>query len=292
MRAAEPVPIETGGEPDLAPPSAADPDSAAPTYVPPAAPGPAADARLLPGTAGEPTAARRGKATPVADPGAAGIRAHGKVFFTIPKGPEAGDYVCSGTAVNSRNRSVVITAGHCVFDAETGAASRPTSSSCPPTGITPRPYGVWAAKSLSTTRQWKKTGNLRYDLGAAVVARNHGRRLQSVVGARGIGFSQPRDQSYDIFGYPAREPFDGEARVPLPEQLQGLRLTGRQGPEHDEDELRHDRRRQRRRLDLGDRTLVSVTSYGYDHDPGFLYGPYLATTAKKLYKSVSRQKKK
>ncbi len=43
---------------------------------------------------------------------------HGKVFFTIPSGPEAGDYVCSRTALNSRNRSVVWTAGHCVFDTD------------------------------------------------------------------------------------------------------------------------------------------------------------------------------
>ena len=292
MRAAEPVPIETGGEPDLAPPSAADPDPAAPTYVPPAAPGPAADARLLPGTAGEPTAARRGKATPVADPGAAGIRAHGKVFFTIPKGPDADDYVCSGTAVNSRNRSVVITAGHCVFDAETGGGKSTNFIFVPAYRDHATPYGVWAAKSLSTTRQWKKTGNLRYDLGAAVIRRNHGRRLQSVVGARGIGFSQPRDQSYDIFGYPAMEPFDGELEYRCPSNSKGSDSPGGKGPNTIRASCNMTPGASGGGWIVGDRTLVSVTSYGYDHDPGFLYGPYLATTAKKLYKSVKGRKGK
>jgi hypothetical protein len=209
MRAAEPLPVEAGGEPDIAPSSEAGSDSAAPTYVPPATSGPAPDARLLRGSAVASPAARRGLATPVADPGAAGVKAHGKVFFTIRRGPSAGDWVCSGTAVNSRNRSVVMTAGHCVFDAETNGGKSTNFIFVPAYRDHARPYGIWTAKSLSTTRQWKRTASFRYDLGAAVVRRNHGRRLQSVVGARGIGFSQPRDQSFDIFGYPAVSPFNG-----------------------------------------------------------------------------------
>ena len=44
-------------------------------------------------------------------------RTWGKVFFSAPDG----DYVCSGTAVSSRNESVVWTAGHCA--ANPGAKS-------------------------------------------------------------------------------------------------------------------------------------------------------------------------
>src|SRR4051794_31271873 len=39
-------------------------------------------------------------------------RLNGKVFFTIGGSP----FVCSGTVVNSRNRDMVDTAGHCVSD--------------------------------------------------------------------------------------------------------------------------------------------------------------------------------
>jgi hypothetical protein len=42
---------------------------------------------------------------------------------------------------------------------------------------------------------------------------------------------------------------------------------------------------------VGGRTLVSVTSYHYGSQP-YLYGPYLSTTAKKLYKSVKGPKHK
>ena len=39
-------------------------------------------------------------------------------------------------------------------------------------------------------------------------------------------------------------------------------------------------------------TLLSVTSYGYAIEPNHLYGPYLSTTAKALYRGVSGKKKK
>ena len=292
MRAAQPVPVETGGEPDIAPPSAADPDPAPPTYVPPAAPGPAPGARMLRGTAAEPTANRRGRATPVADPSAAGIRAHGKVFFTLAKLPEPNDYVCSGTAVNSRNRSVVMTAGHCVYDVEDGAGKATNFIFVPAYESHATPYGVWPAKSLSTTRQWKQTGNLRYDLGAAVVRRDHGRRLQSVVGARGVGFSQPRDQSFDIFGYPAEGSFDGESEYLCTSDSKGSDSPGGKGPNTIRAGCNMTGGASGGGWLVGDRTLISVTSYGYNNDPGYLYGPYLATTAKKLYKSVKGRKHK
>ena len=35
-------------------------------------------------------------------------------------------------------------------------------------------------------------------------------------------------------------------------------------------------------------TLISVTSYSYQSEPGHLYGPYLSRTAKRLYKRVRR----
>ncbi len=52
----------------------------------------------------------------VADPSQPPFRSHGKVFLTVSGGTAPGDYICSGTALSSNNRSVVWTAGHCVFD--------------------------------------------------------------------------------------------------------------------------------------------------------------------------------
>jgi hypothetical protein len=54
--------------------------------------------------------------------------------------------------------------------------------------------------------------NISFDVSVATVARNRdGRALQDVIGARGIGFNQERDQVYTAYGYPAGPPFDGES---------------------------------------------------------------------------------
>ncbi len=278
MRHADPVPVPV--EPAGAAPSPAPAESGAPTYVPPAGGG----ARLFRGTASGSGSGSR-VATPVLDPAAKGVRAHGKVFFTVRGGSAAGDYVCSGTAINSRKRNVVWTAGHCVYDAEDGGGRSINFAFAPAYNAHDAPYGLWPAKTLATTRQWKRDTNLRYDLGAAVVRRRGGRQLQSVVGARGIGFNQPRDQDFAIFGYPATLPFTGEIEYSCASSNRGSDSPGVGGPNT-----------VRASCDMtagssgggwiAGRTLLSVTSYGYPTEPGILYGPYLGRAAKKLYKRV------
>ena len=113
----------------------------------------------------------------VTNPAAPEVRMHGKVFFTVPTGPGAGDYVCSGTALNSKNRSVVWTAGHCVLDSGNDDSFATNWTFVPGYSDGGAPYGEWPAKRLATTRAWKTSGNLRYDVGAAVVAKDdEGRR--------------------------------------------------------------------------------------------------------------------
>ena len=69
------------------------------------------------------------------------------------------------------------------------------------------PYGRWPAKQLVTAKQWKRFANFRFDLGAAVVRRLNGKTLQATIGARGIGFDQPRPKHFDDLRLP------GEAAV-------------------------------------------------------------------------------
>ena len=67
---------------------------------------------------------------------------NGKVFFT----DDGVNYVCSGTAIASTNKSVVWTAGHCVHD---GPGSFHTNwVFVPAYRDNVRPYGTWAARSL------------------------------------------------------------------------------------------------------------------------------------------------
>jgi hypothetical protein len=86
MREAEPV------APPVPPATLSAPaePAAPPSYVPPAAPGQPAQARLRSGATVTGGIADR-DAVAIADPAASGIRAHGKVFFTITKGSTPGE---------------------------------------------------------------------------------------------------------------------------------------------------------------------------------------------------------
>ena len=272
----------------------------APSYDP-------ADASYVPAD-GQPAAMRSGTPKPsssglpvgvdrreVTDPAADDVRMHGKVFFTIPSGPQAGDRVCSGTVVNSRNRSVVWTAGHCVFDLDSGSSFATNWMFVPGFSADGEPYGEWPAKRLATTSGWKTSSNFRYDIGAAVVTKNAaGQRLQEVVGARGIGFDQPRDQRYSAYGYPAEGnpiEFTGDREYRCLSESEGSDAPIGSGPAT-----------MAIACDMlggasgggwiAGKTLLSTTSYGYLIEPNRLYGPYLSTSAKALYKNVAGKRKK
>ncbi|GAA1681786.1 peptidase [Fodinicola feengrottensis] len=128
----------------------------------------------------------------------------GKVFFTL----SGVDYVCSGNVVTSHNRDVVATAGHCVNAGPGAYATNWTFVPAYDNGSAP--YGKWTARKLVTTSQWAKNGDINYDTGFAVLTSRYGRHISDAVGASGVGFSQPKAQTYTLYGYPAGSPFDGE----------------------------------------------------------------------------------
>src|SRR5687767_6412980 len=53
----------------------------------------------------------RAQAEKVGNPKSKPFRTHGKAFFTLG----ALNYVCSGTSVKSDTKSLVVTAGHCIY---------------------------------------------------------------------------------------------------------------------------------------------------------------------------------
>jgi hypothetical protein len=237
----------------------------------------------------------------VPDPTALGVRTHGKVYFSVAKGDRAGDYVCSGTVVNSRKRSVVWTAGHCVYAVdEEGDGDVPGFVAnwifVPAYDEGAQPFGQWPAKRLATTGPWQAAGNIKYDLGAAVVRRDaEGRRLQNVVGARGIAFDQPRQRTYEAIGYPAENlptvTFDGEREFSCTSDPVANDDPGTAGPAT-----------MAIRCDMTGGSsgggwisygkLYSVTSYGYSQELDRLYGPYMSASAKALYRKVSGKAKR
>lgn len=208
-------------------------------------------------------------------------RTNGKVFFS----QGSTSYVCSGTAVNSPNKSVVWTAGHCVHNGVSrfhrNWAFVPAYSS----GPRGRPYGVWTAGRLLTTSAWASNEDLRGDLGAAVVRPRNGVRLVNRVGGQGLGFNHPASGSYAAYGYPAAAPFNGYRQwrcssslrvrdrafgspntMGIPCNMTGGSSGGGwlRGVSH------------------GVGRVLSVNSYGYRGLP-YMFGPYQGGLAQTLY---------
>jgi hypothetical protein len=148
-----------------------------------------------------------GQATEVAGPYTGfPTSTNGKVFFT----DDGVNYVCSGTAVESQNESVVWTAGHCVNE---GPGDFFTNwAFVPAYRDNVRPFGTFTASELHTTPQWSGSGDFSYDLGAAVVSPDsNGTTLTDTVGGgRTLAFGYNRSQRYNSYGYPAANPFNGQ----------------------------------------------------------------------------------
>src|SRR4051794_14412009 len=145
----------------------------------------------------------------VAAPTAPAFRIHGAIFVALGI---FGYARCSGTAVRSGNESVVFTAGHCVnTGGRRGEWLKSSWVFVPAYRYGQRPFGVFPAKWLDTTKQWRKSGSENFDVGAAVVGRNgRGQTLDEAVGGADIAWNLKPKQSFAVHGYPAEEPFDGE----------------------------------------------------------------------------------
>lgn len=133
------------------------------------------------------------------------VSTNGKVFFS----DGAYNYWCSGTSVQSANRSVVLTAGHCVNQGPGDYHVNWTFAPAYSDGSAP--LGSWPAVTLDTTTAWQTKGQYGKDVGAAVVAVDgSGQRLADRAGARAVVFNSTRNQDYLAHGYPAQAKFNGQ----------------------------------------------------------------------------------
>lgn len=137
-------------------------------------------------------------------------RTVGKLFFTKATG---GDFVCSASAVNSTNKRLIVTAGHCVSDGQ-GRFHRnvvfvPAYNPDNANVSDREPYGRWSACDLTTTNAWHTTGNFSQDIGMIKACDRSGRKLHDTVGFLGYLANVSRNQHWHAFGYPAASPFNG-----------------------------------------------------------------------------------
>jgi V8-like Glu-specific endopeptidase len=217
----------------------------------------------------------------IPNPSAFPYRTAGKLFGVSENGKP---FDCSATAVSSANKSVVWTAAHCVYDDQSGGWSRALEF-VPGYKDGAAPYGEWPVIASRVPPAWIRTGSHDHDMAALVVSASEaGRYRVDVVGGRGLLVGQPRQQSFDTFGYPSDPPFDGErlhvcasaygGEDPVQADIMAIGCDMTSGSSGGG-------------WIIGDRYLNSVTSYGYTHQPELLYGPYFGATAGSLHQSAS-----
>lgn len=132
----------------------------------------------------------------------------GKVFFSKPDG----NYVCSGTIVNSEGKDTVWTAGHCVHGGSGGTWH--TNWTFVPAYdddlANPRPYGTWSANQLWSKSAWTGSSDFSQDMGVAIMNTNWGWHIVDYFGGQGLTTNRGKSGVWEnAFGYPAESPFDG-----------------------------------------------------------------------------------
>ncbi|MET9343033.1 MULTISPECIES: trypsin-like serine peptidase [unclassified Nonomuraea] len=213
--------------------------------------------------------------------GGAITKTAGRVFFTY-QGRNAS---CSGNAVTSANKSVVLTAGHCV---KMGGAFHTNWVFVPGYDKGARPYGTWVATKLLTTPQWDAREDINHDVAAVVVAPLQGRALTDVVGGQGVAFNQGRRQQMHSFGYPAAAPYDGSRLIYcsgrtfddfLMSKDHGLTCNMTGGSSGGPWFVGFDEK-----TGLG--TQNSVNSFKYNFAPNWMFGPYFGAEAQAVYNAA------
>ncbi|MFN2593750.1 MAG: serine protease, partial [Actinomycetota bacterium] len=207
----------------------------------------------------------------------------GRVFGT----DAAGSFSCSGTAVNSANRSVVWTAGHCVIDPSTGY--RATSLVFVPAYHNgAQPFGVWTATQADVPPQWSQVNGFPegHDMAALVMGANSaGLRLTDVVGGRDIAFDQSQQENFDAYGYPAANPFNGGSLYHCLSNV--VRVDNQTNPASLGISCDMTNGSSGGGWIIDGHFLNSNVTYFYTSSPGTLYGPYFGSGASGLFDEAS-----
>ena len=217
-------------------------------------------------------------------------RVHGKIVVEFNNDAKQ-TYACSGTMVNSVQKNIVFTAGHCVYD--NGTRAYPSAMVfIPGYNNGAKPFGEYIAYGVQSPVPWISREDFKYDIGAVLLDGTPEDRI----GSRGIAFDlNPTNRKFGIFGYPADpEPFyDGERLIRCDARMKGRDGNTALAP------MAAGPCFMRQGASGGGwitdgRFLNSITSYVYcepgDPSPvacGLDFGPYFSAAAKSLYEAVA-----
>jgi len=140
----------------------------------------------------------------------------GKLYFDVDPGPGTRWSWCSATVVNSENKSMVLTAGHCVYSPDPDGDGRISGNGywhqntffCPgyENGCN---LGAYNWRLMTTTPSWYYGTGGNYDwgddIGVVLVSPNGNGPIVPFTGAQGIMFNAPANQFAWAFGYPVSD---------------------------------------------------------------------------------------
>jgi V8-like Glu-specific endopeptidase len=217
---------------------------------------------------------------PVTDATVPPYAVEGRIF--IRQGRERG--YCSGTAIDSASRRLVLTAGHCVNTGPRGLGGSSAWSRylefVPAYTDGTAPFGTFVARrpEIYAPEPWVKEGNPNFDMGIALTKPESGsvNVADAVGGGATIALDRPRKQLFQTFGYPGKarqlqrcdSPATGEDK--LTRQIPGpptvsIRCHWRPGASGGGWLVENG-------------TMVGgLTSYGRDHDVIHTFGPYFSS---------------
>lgn len=245
----------------------------------------------------EPTAARRWSEetrqtgagpipytrTEIADASAFPYRTNGRLFGVDGFGEP---YACSATAVSSQSRSVVMTAGHCVYLAVAGGWAQ-SLLFVPGYQNGSAPYGEWPALEVITPSAWVTLQSPSYDLAALLVSPDaEDMRLEDLVGGRGIAWNVARKLQFDAFGYPAAPPFDGE-RLHVCDSQTGIEAVLTPKPRPTAIGCDMNEGSSGGGWIIRDTYLNGVNSFGLQGLDDVMFGPYFGDAAAIVYQQAS-----
>lgn len=176
--------------------------------------------------AGAPSPTAAASFLAVATPEEAPYSVEGRIF--VKQGNLRG--YCSGTAIDSPTRQLVLTAGHCVNNGHEGGRTIWSQylEFVPAYSSGRAPFGAFVAKrgAVYAPRPWSRYGNSDFDLGAFLTGPNkRGLNVADAVGGGAtIALDLPRAQQFQTFGYPGfvkqmqscRSPYTGDDRLSFP----------------------------------------------------------------------------
>jgi len=164
--------------------------------------------------------------------GGAVLKLSGKVLFTM----NSGDYICSGTLIadpTNNDRSIVVTAGHCSYDAADGGFARnwtfyPEFDTNATYTCAQSKWGCWVATALAVHNGFARAGGFNtqattYDWSFAVLKNGgfaNNLAETALGGTMAKSFSAPAVGSQTFnFGYPAAGKYHGYDLIYCADQI-------------------------------------------------------------------------